>query len=119
MFSPFRLLTFVVALIFLASWTSQTGAVTRNWIAGSGDWTNGANWSPAGAPQTGDHANISFGDSVARTVTFASAVGPLGTLTLDLTGSLTKASTLEMTGGELYTTTDRIGNFGRGVVNQA
>jgi hypothetical protein len=46
-------------LVFIAvSPGSASFGVTRGWFGGSGNWTTGANWTPPGAPQSGDDVFI-------------------------------------------------------------
>lgn len=43
------------------------GATIRTWTAGSGNWSNGSNWSPNGAPQNGD--DLVFNNSPSSNLT--------------------------------------------------
>ena len=106
--------------ILSGPWIPPTHADTHNWTAGSGAWGSSSNWTPIGPPSNGDSAFVSFSDGLARTIDFGptDAVG-LVALHFDLTGALTRATTFSMTGGILDSQVERVGNFGRGIVNQS
>lgn len=115
-----RLVAFFAAAIFLLPATTAT-AVTRDWIAGDGNWSEPSNWTPAGEPAAGDIANISFSSGVAQTVNY-DYTGPAATLNslrVDLTGSLFQATVLSMSANELSATTEYVGENGRGTFNQS
>src|SRR5829696_3336625 len=98
-----RLSVICTVLVLIAPAMESAGA-TRSWIAGDGNWSNNGNWSPFGVPMSGDVANISFSDGVARTITY-DYVGPavsLNSLTTDLTGSIAQSSTLAMSSNNLH-----------------
>lgn len=124
MSATFRLIAQVHLVISMAvvggMYSAPAQADTHNWVAGSGAWGDGSNWSPVGPPSFGDSAFVSFSDGLARTVDFG-ATDALGLVTLhfDLTGALTRATTLSMNGGTLESQVERVGNFGRGIVNQS
>lgn len=114
------LLCCVAAGIVLTS-TMASHATTRNWIVGSGNWSNNGNWDPFGAPVAGNDAKISFSDGIGRTITYDYA-GPTVTLndmTLDLSGSLAQSASLSMSGNNLYANYEFIGVYGRGAVTQS
>ncbi len=88
----------VVALLGLAT-LPAAGAVSRNWIGGTGTWddTTGANWSPSGVPVNGDTAQIATpGVSVAYTAANLSGTG-LNEFHLMNTGTGTSTFTLDGT----------------------
>lgn len=64
----------------------SASAATISWNAGSGNWTDPANWSPGRVPIGPDDVQIVHTDGVMRTITFDGSVSNLGSLTLDLTG---------------------------------
>src|SRR4051812_50034922 len=73
--------TFIVglAVVCLLLVAGNGLAVTKDWNDGSDNWSNAADWTPAGVPGAGDSVNIVFADNVARTVTY-DYTGPAGTL---------------------------------------
>ena len=97
-------------------------AVIKDWNDGTGNWSEPANWTPAGVPEAGDDTNIVFNDDVARTVTY-DYTGPavmLGPLTIDMTGAGTNATTLSMGANALSTNSgEYIGEDGRGTFDQS
>src|SRR6476620_9091689 len=112
------------ALVLLPA-LDAPAAVTRNWNALSGMWTDvggtGNSWSPAGVPAGGDTANIVFGDLTSRTVTYDYA-GPavtLAALNIDQTGVLFNQSTLAMGSNNLTSNSEFVGANGRGTFNHS
>jgi hypothetical protein len=108
------------ALIALAFATSAPRAEQKNWNAGDGNWSEGANWTPAGVPAADDDVRIEFTDGVARTVMY-DYLGPplmLSRLSVDLTGPGTDMATLSMEGNSLAADDVLIGDSGRGAMNQ-
>src|SRR5688500_4049054 len=73
-----RLLTAVAAAVLAAAPAAQ--AITRSWIAGSGNWNTVGSWNPSGVPAAGDSARVSASDGVHRIVTY-DYTGPALTLT--------------------------------------
>jgi T5SS/PEP-CTERM-associated repeat protein len=110
-----------MAVSVAVSYTRVSSAVTRNWSAGDGNWSTAANWSPASVPESGDAVSIGFSDGLARSVAYDYA-GPAVTLTslgLDLTGSVSNASTLTISDHNLRATNEYVGYSGRGAVQQS
>jgi T5SS/PEP-CTERM-associated repeat protein len=112
----------VMAALVMSVSAAASEAVTRDWNAGSGNWTQPGSWTPAGVPGGGDVVSIGFADGVARTVNYDYS-GPsvvLGSLGLDLTGAGSNATTLSMTSAILLNMTNEyVGYFGRGVVDHS
>jgi uncharacterized repeat protein (TIGR01451 family) len=90
---------FAVAVFGLADGAQ---AVTKQWTnaggTGNGLWTDGANWSPAGAPASGDDVqigvNLSAGNcllNVSTTVASLAILDPGGPPTLTVSGAITLA----------------------------
>ena len=99
---------------------TPANAVTKNWAVGDGNWAVDSNWLPVGVPTSLDDAIIVFSDGVPRTVTVDNT-GPakaVGSLTVDLTGSATDATTLAISGGSLSEFLATVGDNGNGTVNQ-
>ncbi len=96
-------------------------AVTRDWIAADGNWSEPSNWMPTGVPTSGDVVSIGFADGVARTVNYDYSVPllVLASLDLDLTGAGTDATILSMSSADfLAATNEFVGRNGRGVIGQ-
>src|SRR3954447_26871670 len=97
-------------------------AATKDWNDGSDNWSNAADWTPAGVPGAGDTVNIVFADGVARTVTY-DYTGPavtLGPLAIDQAMAGLNASTLTMPGNALSVSGGEvIGNLGGAILNQS
>ena len=79
-----------------------------------------SNWSPASPPRNAANENIflTASDGVSRTITFDNAV-PLitfGVLDVDLTGAGSNFETLSIVSGNLNTTSQEVGEVGRGAV---
>src|SRR5437016_493603 len=66
-----RLAVVAVALVC----PPAASAVNRVWIrgAGTGIWSNGANWSPTGAPQPNDSVFVTAADSFTKVAAFDSS----------------------------------------------
>lgn len=111
----------MLSVVFCMTLNNVASAVVRNWTASSGNWSNPANWAPFGTPATGDQVGIAFGDGVARTITYDddAPAAFLTSLTIDLSGSFSRATTFNMTAGSLGSQVARIGDGGRGIFNQS
>jgi hypothetical protein len=111
------LFALAVALLWIALGSNPAEAVSKSWVAGSGNWNSTFAWTPPGPPGAGDSVSIGpFGDGVARTVTY-NYTGPaihLASLGVDLTGPGTAASTLSVSANDLRSTFAYIGYNGRG-----
>lgn len=97
-------------------------AATKDWNAGTGNWSDGANWTPAGVPAASDTVKVVFSNDVARTVTY-DFTGPaitLGPVTVDMTGAGTNAATLSMAANSLTTNSGEIiGDVGRAIFDHS
>ena len=85
--SASRLILAAAALTPLA-WR-QASATTYQWIGGTSDWNNAANWTPSGGPPgDGDTANVTSSLGLTQTVTYDETgfVYQLTGLDLNLTG---------------------------------
>jgi len=119
-----KLIAAATAVLWSASSTSTWA---KNWADGTGNWNVPGNWSPAALPASGEAVNIAFSDGVARTVTYNVAAPSLGTVSVDLTGAGTAASTLSLPNSFNLTENGLlIGGYngsaqtaGRGAMNQA
>lgn len=91
------------------------------WIAGSGNWADPANWSPAGVPGASETVTIAPSDGLARTVVHDSSAPQLRVeqLTLDQTGGGSNATVLAVPSGTLSVNDFLIGALGRGTVEQS
>lgn len=63
--------------------TAVGQAAVKSWSAGNGNWTTGANWSPAGAPAAGDTIMIGPHAGAANSVVSLNADGDIDSLTLN------------------------------------
>src|SRR4051812_40792845 len=115
--------TFIVglAVVCLLLVAGNGLAVTKDWNDGSDNWSNAADWTPAGVPGAGDSVNIVFADNVARTVTY-DYTGPavtLGPLAIDMAVPGVNVSTLTMPGSALSVSGGEvIGDLGGANFNQ-
>ena len=78
----------------LSKWV---GATTRTWTGGTGDWSDGTKWDPAGVPESTDLVDIPVGGDV--TVSDKSAVA--AALTVEGSLTLAKDSKLSIARGGL------------------
>src|SRR5215469_11992536 len=82
-----------VAILFVSLSTCFSFATTYTWIAGTGNWSQGVNWSPTGPPTTNDTALITNNGTYTVTVNATEAVnvltlgGTTGTQTLLISSS--------------------------------
>lgn len=109
-------------VLFMVAFAASSRAVTKNWNDGTGNWSDGANWTPAGVPAAGDVASIAFADDVARTITY-DYTGPAITLShvdLDLSGPGTNSVMLAMSANALTTNSGEIiGDLGRAMFDHS
>ena len=108
MICRFALLGFVAAMLLLSS--SFTAAATYSWSGSFDDWGNASNWGGI-VPSSNDDAYITNGGTAT-----ISQFSPTCRY-LYLGGSDTGA--VQMTGGQLTTTSSYIGNQGTGVFSQS
>src|SRR3954464_5477782 len=105
--------TFIVglAVVCLLLVAGNGLAVTKDWNDGSDNWSNAADWTPAGVPGAGDAVSIVFADGIARTVTYdyAGPTATLDSLSIDLTNAGANASSLTMPANTLSANQEKIG----------
>jgi hypothetical protein len=114
-----RVWSFLAVTILLL--TAQAGsAQPRVWIAGSGDWSNGANWDPMGVPVGGDDVNLVFNDDVERTINYDYSGPPvlINQLRVDMVSAGTNQPTLSIGANTLTLDEEIVGFDGRGMVQQ-
>ncbi|MBI2826216.1 MAG: PEP-CTERM sorting domain-containing protein [Planctomycetia bacterium] len=118
----------MIVLVLAFSPAEIVTAATKNWIAGSGNWNTGGNWSPAGVPGAGDDVNIKPTDGVSRTVTYDYPGPPvaLNSLGVNLNNGVGSATTTfsmsanNLTTGELDVGwSGSGGSFGKGTFTQS
>ncbi|HEY2882917.1 MAG TPA: PEP-CTERM sorting domain-containing protein [Pirellulales bacterium] len=66
---PWKRMTLAIAIAILAV-TEIASAVERDWLPGSGNWSDSTHWLPSGVPAALDDAVIQLSDDVAETVTY-------------------------------------------------
>jgi hypothetical protein len=112
-----RIIVAVVLCLVAAPATAQL----KDWMAGSGDWSNGDNWNPAGVPVAGDTVNLIFTDDVERTINYDYTGPPIliNQLWLDMTGIGTNLPTLNIAANTLTVDEEVIGSDGHGKVQQS
>src|SRR5689334_1448425 len=72
-----RSAAWVVALV--GACAPVAWGATKDWNnASGGDWQDGANWTPTGAPGAGDDANFNLGSAGGYSLTFSSAASANG-----------------------------------------
>ena len=121
-----RILIVTLLILTLPPATVATAAV-KNWLAGSGNWNTGANWTGGTVPMTDDTVRIFWNDGVGRTITYDVSAPALGLLSIGLTGPGATMNTLSLPNNNTLTTAGiRVGGFngitsdtGRGAVNQS
>ena len=89
--------------------SAAADAVTRTWTAGSGNWSNGADWSPTGVPTSGDVAEIVNDDATNRTVNYDYSGNAVTLNSLLLLNSGTASDTFSMPGNSLSATNEWVG----------
>jgi hypothetical protein len=110
--SRLRLITLAAATVSLPAFSAAQ--TVDNWIAGSSDWNNPANWSLNTAPAANVNVNIVDSDGVSRTINYdysGSAIS-LGALSLNLTGGTgTTSAIFSMSGNTLTAQVENIGGY--------
>jgi hypothetical protein len=99
---------------------AMAAAQTTDWIDGSSNWSNPANWDN-GVPNTGYTVNITDSDSISRTIIYDYiSAATLGSLTVDNIGSGTNTLSLDATDSDdLSASEETIGNQGQGAIVQS
>jgi hypothetical protein len=108
-----------LAAVTIALTASVPDIWTETYTGPTGSWSTAANWTPTGAPQTADYANITAtsGGSVTVTYDAAATAVPFGQLIVDATGAGV-ARSLSLTANSLTAGLEYVGFTGAGSVTQ-
>ncbi len=101
-------------------WDHAASGQTYSWNTGSGTWSaaTGGDWTPAGPPGNGATVDITNNDATSRIITYNyTGSVTLNSLTIDNSG--TGTDSLSMSGNDISTGNETVGNSGKGVLNQS
>ena len=117
-----RRMWLLAAATATAALPAMVFAQQDQWIGGTSDWNNPANWSTAAVPGAGNFVDVTSAIGLTQTITY-DYPGPnvaLGTLIVDLTNATPgSAEILSIGANTLQSSTEDVGLSGAGVINQS